>query len=326
MNKVLIVGAHGFVGSHLFWRLIETPSVDCIVTFDKAHKGYPTGSRYFTDPRRQNVSHLDVQGDVHNLEQLTHWMKGCDTVFHLAANADIAKAATDPSVDFTEGTMLTHNVLEAMRANEVKRLIYFSGSGVYGDNPFHAWEEDDGPLYPISPYGASKLASEAMICAYCHMLGMTARAFRFANLVGAGQTHGVGYDFLRKLKPNPYKLEILGDGTQSKSYLHINDALDAVLHINAQAESGYDVFNVATEDSLTVKDIAKMAAVTMGLIAGNWGNENFTIVTQPSPRGWKGDVPIIRMNCAKIHALGWRPKLNSSQAMLAALTDMKKEL
>src|SRR5205807_36886 len=155
-----------------------------------------------------------VRADLKDKHAVAEAMRGCEVVFHLAANPDIAKAVTQPDIDFWEGTYLTQNVIEAMRVTEARKIFYTSGSGVYGENPSVAFREDYGPCVPISTYGASKLACEALIASYCSMFGLYGRAFRFANVVGARQTHGVGYDFIRRLKADPTQLRILGDGSQ----------------------------------------------------------------------------------------------------------------
>ena len=161
---------------------------------------------------------------------------------------------------------------EAMRVNGVPKIFYASGSGVYGENPAVAFAEDYGPCLPISTYGASKLACEGLIAAYCHMFGMTGRAFRFANVVGPRQTHGVGYDFIRSLRTDPTKLRILGDGTQCKSYIHVDDVLAAVLMElrESDAPPAFDVVNVATDDYITVTEIADMACAACGLDPSSW--------------------------------------------------------
>lgn len=308
MKNVFIAGGGGFVGRNLVARLLRMPSIENILVYDRAQ---PTKH----NPIGGNVGYRI--GDVGDLAQLGFWMRGFDTVIHLASNADISRAVSDPGLDFREGTVLTHNILEAARLNNVKRLIYFSGSGIYGDDPWRCWSESDGPLEPISPYGASKLASEAMICAYSFMLGIAATVFRPANLVGPKQTHGVGFDFLRQLRTDPHHLTMLGDGTQQKSYLYIDDAITAVLHVAAQNQDGYDVFNLASEDRMTVNEIATQAALTMECQP--------EIHRGLGDRGWKGDVPQIRMDCSKLRAAGWSPKWNSTQAMRAALEAMKKD-
>jgi len=248
-------------------------------------------------------------------------MAGCDTVFHFAANPDIAKAVTQPDIDFWEGTYLTQNILEAMRLNGVRKIVYTSGSGVYGENPGVAFAEDYGPCIPISTYGASKLACEALIAAYCHMFELTGRVFRFANVVGPRQTHGVGYDFIRRLKTDPTHLRILGDGSQKKSYVHVEDVLAAIRLADERASGNYEVFNVATNDYITVAEIADLALEVSGLSPKDVKYE-FT----GGDRGWKGDVPVVRFNCSKIQALGWKAQRSSAEAVTAAMKAMLQEL
>lgn len=296
MRNIFVSGGAGFIGSHLTGRLLATPGVERVVIYDN----FSSGSRghlqgVLHDPRLRVI-----EADIKDLAKITIAMAGSDTVFHLAANPDIAKAVTQPDIDFWEGTYLAQNMLEAMRVNKVPRLLYMSGSGVYGENAGVAFAESYGPNKPISTYGASKLACEALICAYCHMFDFQARAFRFANVVGPRQTHGVGYDFVRRLKKDPTQLRILGDGLQSKSYIHVEDILAAVFLANEKCPERYDVFNVATGDYITVREIAGLAAEVCGLAPGSVRHD-FT----GGDRGWKGDVPVVRFDCAKIHALGW---------------------
>lgn len=318
MKSILIIGACGFVGSSLVRSLLAIESVERVHCFDNLSSGK---HHYLPYDLRINF----IQGDARYEDELTRVMQHTmpDTVFHLAANPDIAAAATNPSIDFENGTKLTKNVLEAMRVAGVRRLIYFSGSGVYGEAPRLAFREDYGPMLPISTYGASKLASEVLICSYCHMFGMTARAFRFANIVGPRQTHGVGYDFLRRLKKDTTQLRVLGDGSQTKSYIHVDDALRAVLNIEERMDAigGYDVFNVATDDQISVTQIAEMAACVMGLNPAAV-KLNYT----GGDRGWKGDVPVVRFDCSKLKARGWQAQHGSKDAMWLALSAMREEL
>jgi UDP-glucose 4-epimerase len=242
-------------------------------------------------------------------------MAGVDVVFHLASNPDIARAVREPDVDFWEGTYLTQNVLEAMRQNGVPRLLYSSGSGVYGDTGTQAVVETYSPMRPISTYGASKLAGEALICAYCHMFDMHALAFRFANVVGPRQTHGVAYDFVLRLLRDPTRLQILGDGSQSKSYIHVDDVLDAILFLYDRGWQGFDVFNVATQDYVTVRDIADLVVRQLGLSQVEF---SFT----GGDRGWKGDVPVVRFDTNKLRALGWANRRSSREALLASVDSL----
>jgi nucleoside-diphosphate-sugar epimerase len=193
-------------------------------------------------------------------------LEGVDVVVHLASNPDIARAVTEPEIDFSSGTLLTNSVVEAARTQGVNTIVYASGSGVYGDLGDLEIPEDHGPLRPVSTYGASKLAGEALVRAYAHMFGLRGRAFRFANVVGPRQTHGVGYDFLNKLAGDPTRLEILGDGRQSKCYIAIADVLDAILGvIDEPGDLPYEVFNVSTDDALSVDEIAAAACRASGL-------------------------------------------------------------
>ncbi len=262
-----------------------------------------------------------VEADLKELGAVTSAMATCDTVFHLAANPDIARAVTQPNIDFWEGTYLTQNVLEAMRVNGVRKIFYTSGSGVYGENPAVAFAEDYGPCVPISTYGASKLACEGLIAAYCHMFELVGRAFRFANVVGPRQTHGVGYDFVRRLKADPTQLRIPGDGTQKKSYVHVEDILAAIRIADERATDRYTVFNVATDDYITVSEIADLAVKVSGLAPGETKYQ-FT----GGDRGWKGDVPVVRFDCSKIKALGWKAERSSAEAVTDAMKAMIEEL
>ncbi len=316
-RAVFVSGGAGFIGSDVVASLLLEKAIERVVVFDNFTSGGLSHlDASITDPRV-----AVVKADLKNLDAVVAAMRDCDTVFHLAANPDIAKAVTQPDIDFWEGTYLTQNVLEAMRLNGVRNIFYTSGSGVYGEDPEVAFAEDYGPCIPVSTYGASKLASEALVAAYCHMFGLVGRAFRFANVVGARQTHGVGYDFVRRLKADPTRLRILGDGTQSKSYVHVEDVLAAIQCAGERAAGRYDFFNVATDDYITVREIADLAVNVSGLDPGETKYE-FT----GGDRGWKGDVPVVRFDCSKIKALGWKAKRSSAEAVTDAMKAMREEL
>ena len=281
----------------------------------------------FTSGREWHLAHhadderLTVhRGNVKDLEALTNAMKGHDVVVHLASNPDIARAMTEPAVDFDEGTLLTHHVVEAMRRSETPSVLYASGSGIYGDLGELEIDEDWGPLVPISTYGASKLAGEALISAYSFMFGLTGRVFRFGNVVGPRQTHGVGFDFVRRLLEDPTRLSILGDGRQSKSYIHVDDVVDAVLLAHRRATGDYEAFNVATGDYITVAEIADLAAEIVGLDPADVRYE-YT----GGARGWRGDVPVVRLNTDRIRRLGWQNSRSSREALHDSMLALVEE-
>jgi UDP-glucose 4-epimerase len=319
--NIFIAGGAGFVGSHIVKKLIKKANISSIIVFDNFSSGTLNHLKnVISDPRLKIIT-----GDIKNLDFLKESMSKIDLVIHCAANPDIAKAVTQPDIDFWEGTYLTQNILEAMRINNVKDILYTSGSGVYGEQPNIEFKESYGPCFPISTYGASKLACEALISSYCHMFGIKGRAFRFANVVGPKQTHGVGFDFIRRLRQDSSQLRILGDGTQSKSYIYVDDVIDAMLLVyeNSKSESAarYDIFNVATDDYITVTDIAYIATNIAGL-----SKESVNYQYTGGDRGWKGDVPKVLFDVSKIKKLGWRASKTSFQAIEASITSMYQEL
>jgi UDP-glucose 4-epimerase len=315
--KTFVTGGAGFIGSHLVSRLLKSERAERVVVYDNFTSGQRSYLQALTSDRRLSV----VEADLKDAGRVREAMVGCDTIFHLAANPDIAKAITQPDIDFWEGTYLTQNVLEAMRQTRATRIFYTSGSGVYGEDPAVDFPESYGPCIPISTYGASKLASESLIAAYCHMFGLVARVFRFANVVGPRQTHGVGYDFIRRLKSDSTALRILGDGTQKKSYVHVDDVLEAIFLVAANAIKPYEVFNVATDDYVTVRQIADLAVAIAGLRP-----DEVRYDFAGGDRGWKGDVPIVRFDCSKIKALGWRNRRSSAEALSDAMDAMRREI
>lgn len=265
-----------------------------------------------------SLAHLDgildnprlqiVEADLQDIDRVIAAMEGCEHIYLFAANPDIAAAVTKPTIDFWQGTYLTLNVIEAARITGVPRLTYASGSGVYGDRGDQLVDEEFGPLIPVSTYGASKLGSEAMLAAYVHMFGIDAVVFRFANVVGARQTHGVTFDFVRHLVDDPTRLRILGDGRQSKSYIHVSDVVAAMLLATDRGWSGFEVFNAGTGDYVTVTEIAELVTEHMGLT-------DVRFEYTGGARGWQGDVPIVRFRSDKLEALGWRCAYTSIDAL-----------
>ncbi|NQW02285.1 MAG: NAD-dependent epimerase/dehydratase family protein [Rhodospirillales bacterium] len=313
----IIVGGAGFIGSHFIDRLLADSQVSKVTIYDNFSSGREWHYAHHVNDTRFAV----VRADVHDLAPLQAAVKDHDVCILLAANPDIAAAVEDPDIDFREGTMLTRNVLEAMRQSDCRQLLYASGSGVYGDFGSQEMAEDHGGARPISTYGASKLACEALISAYCHMFGLTARCFRFGNVIGPRQTHGVGYDFVRKLRTDPARLEILGDGKQSKSYIHVDDTVNAVLVAHAECSDGFNVFNAATGDYITVAEIADLAVEALGL-----DHSKVVYEFTGGDRGWKGDVPVVRLNCDRLQGLGWRCQNSTRQAMRRSLKALVDDL
>jgi len=323
-QSFIIVGGAGFIGSHFCDRLLGAEGGAARVTlYDNFSSGREWHfAQHASDPRLRVV-----RGNAEDTAALAAAMQGHDVVIHLASNPDIARAATEPTIDFTQGTALTQSVVEAMRTSSAKRILYASGSGVYGDLGTHEAAEDHGPLVPVSTYGASKLAGEALIASYTAMFGVTGCVFRFGNVVGPRQTHGVGLDFARRLLQaaaagdQPIALRILGDGTQSKSYIHVEDVVRAVVTAQEKTAARFATYNVATGDYITVREIAELAVECVGLAPGSV-RFDFT----GGDRGWKGDVPIVRLNTDRIKTLGWRCERPSREALRQSLLAMIPEL
>jgi UDP-glucose 4-epimerase len=311
--KYFITGGAGFIGSHMVDRLLATKSNE-VVVFDNFCSGRRSYlSHHVNDPHLQIVA-----GDMLELDAVKRAIRGCDFVFHFAANPDIAKSMVQTDLDLQQTVISTYNLLEAMRLNGVAKIAYSSGSGVYGDVDLTDAAEDFGPLLPISMYGASKLGAEGIISAFSHMFDLQAWIYRFANVVGARQTHGVGFDFIAKLREDRNRLKILGDGKQSKSYIHVSDVIEAMFHVIQRATDTVNVFNVATDDYITVNDIARLVVEEIG-----YAGVRFEYTG--GSRGWKGDVPVVRFDLRKIHSLGWRARYNSEEALRRSIREMLED-
>lgn len=311
-KRFVLVGGAGFIGSHFVDALLNHKSSEKVTIVDN----FSTGKAWHYASHQYDNRLSIIHADAKNSESLDKAIVGHDVVLHFASNSDISQAVTNPSIDFTEGICLTYHVLESARKTGVKRILYFSGSGVYGDVGDLECFEDQVSLQPVSPYGASKLAGEAFISSYCHMFGMSACVFRFGNVVGPRQTHGVGYDFIRKLLVNNVTLNILGNGMQSKSYIYVDDVVNAVLLANEKLTTSYEVYNVATGDYISVLDIAHLTVQCMGF------SHKVDFQYTGGDRGWNGDVPIVRLNTDKIRSLGWRPTYNSAESIKASVLAM----
>ena len=316
-RRWFIVGGAGFIGSHFTRRLLGPEDAAHVTIYDN----FSSGQWWHLDEVRDDPRLDVVQADVKELDVLTKAMEGSDVVIHLASNPDISRAVNEPDIDFWEGTFLTNQVVEAMRRSGTPKILYASGSGVYGDLGTLEAAEDHGPLVPTSTYGASKLAGEALIASYSYMFDLAGCAFRFGNVVGPNQTHGVGFDFVRRLRSDPTQLPILGDGSQSKSYIHVHDVIEAVLTADRAVSTGFRPFNVATGDYITVTEIADIACGAVGLDPAAV-RYDYT----GGDRGWKGDVPIVRLDTSRIRSLGWTCSKLSGQALEASINSMIEEL
>jgi len=306
--KYFITGGVGFIGSHMVDALIDKGQV---TVYDNLSSGKLEFIREHLDKPNLHF----VEGDCGDLKHLKQAMVGHDLAIHYASNPDIARGFFETDLDIKEGTILTYNVLEAMRSSGVGRILYTSGSGIYGDVGTTPTPEEFGPLLPISFYGASKLACEGLISAFCYQFDMRGYILRMGNVVGRRQTHGVGFDFINKLKADPGRLEILGDGTQQKSYVHVSDVINAHLFVAENTSDVVNVFNLATDDTLDVTSIAHIVLEEMGL-------QGAQLAYTGGDRGWKGDVPQVRLPAEKLKALGWRCGHNSMQAVRRSVREM----
>jgi UDP-glucose 4-epimerase len=305
--RILVSGGAGFIGSHLCDRLLGLgASVWCV---DNLHLG-----------RRRNIAHLDGNTRFHFIELDVLDRPALNTlfaqarfeeVFHLAANSDIAAGVADPELDLRLNHLTTTTVLETMRAHQVRRLFFASTSAIFGDTGA-ILHEDFAPLQPISFYGASKLAAEGYVSVYAHLFDIKAVVLRFPNVVGERATHGVIYDFLRKLEKNPDELEVLGDGNQIKPYLYVADLIDAILVAWEKSPSPLAVYHAAGIGSTSVREIA-------AIVAAAKGTPSTQIRYTGGDRGWPGDVPKFRYDISRLQALGWQPHRHSTEAVRFAV-------
>ena len=305
ISQAFITGGAGFIGSTLADRLL---SLGIRVTvYDNLCTGLPE----FLDGARRQPGFSFVQGDLLDEAALTAAMKGADFVFHLAANADVRFGTEHPRKDLEQNTIATYNVLEAMRANGVRRIAFSSTGSVYGEMPVIPTPEDAPFPIQTSLYGASKVAGEGLIAAYCEGFGFQGLIFRFVSILGERYTHGHIFDFYRKLLDDPTVLPVLGNGSQRKSYLYVQDCIDAILTAAAKVTDKVAVFNLGTEEYVQVND--SIAAIT-----GHLGLTPRLAYTG-GDRGWIGDNPFIFLQTKKIQALGWQPKLTIRQGIIRTL-------
>jgi UDP-glucose 4-epimerase len=311
-ERYFVTGGAGFIGSHLVDRLLAEGYE--VTAYDKLALGR---SEWLERVLRNSRFSL-AQADMLDLDALTSAMGGHEVVCHLGANTDIPGGAANPQLDLKNCTIATSNVLEAMAASGIRKLIFASSAAVYGETPVRPTPEDVGPLLPISPYGAAKLACEGLISAYCHLHAIQAWMFRFANVVGGRMGHGVIFDFVRKLQKDPHVLEILGDGEQKKNFFLVDDCVDGMLFAFRHAQEPCGVFNLGSESSLRVTDVARITVEEMGL-----SDTEFRYTG--GQRGWPGDVPIYVHDVSKMRGLGWAAKHSAVEAVRIAVKRLTAE-
>jgi UDP-glucose 4-epimerase len=308
--KILVTGAAGFIGSHLTDKLLSLNYK--VVGFDNLS----AGSKINLKDAMKDSRFSFVKGDLLDRRRTRRALGDCSLIFHLAADPEVRVGEENPERHFKQNLLATYNLLDAVRRRGTPtRLVFASTSTVYGEASIIPTPEDYGPLLPISTYGATKLGCEALAASFTQIAPLNVAIFRFANVVGGRSRHGVIYDFTVKLKRNPKELEILGDGTQSKSYLHIDDCVEGFL---MPLEGGFwrntvELLNIGSEDQINVLRLARVVTETMGL-----KDVTFKTTQPPGGRAWPGDVKVMQLEVSKIKALGWACKQNSENAIRLA--------
>jgi UDP-glucose 4-epimerase len=301
----LVTGAAGFIGSTLVDRLLEDGHD--VVGFDN----FSTGQEQFTAGALRHPRYRLVRADLLDLEAIRAAMAGSEVVFHLAANADVRFGTDHPRRDLEQNAIATWNVLEAMRTQDVRRIAFSSTGSVYGEATIIPTPEDCPFPVQTSLYGASKVAAEGLVQAYCEGFGIKSCIFRFVSIMGERYTHGHVFDFYKQLLDHPGQLRVLGDGTQRKSYLYVQDCVDAILLAMERASTPVSIFNLGTDEYCQVTQSIQWICERLGLHP----KLEFT----GGDRGWIGDNPFIFLDCARMRALGWRPKLTIQQSVIRTL-------
>lgn len=306
--NVLVIGGAGFIGSFLCNELIKNG--ENVVAIDNLMRGKIQNLESVWNRKEFSFFEHDAN-DTAFLEKVLREKK-INYIFHLAANSDIQASATNPQIEFDCTAKTTWNILSSMMKCGVKNLFFASTSAVYGEPTGKKFSEND-ELNPISYYGSAKMASEAFIKSFAYMNNLNCLIFRFPNVIGPNLTHGVFYDFIDRLKKNPLELRVLGDGTQQKPYMHVQDLANCILSLYKE-NVGLNIYNVGVDSHTTVKTIAEMVVSEMGL-------KNCNIIYQNKNVGWKGDVPFFAYNLNKIHATGWKSSMSSDEAALRTIKE-----
>jgi len=311
--RILVTGGAGFVGSNLSERLLQEGH--SVTVFDDLSAGSVKFLRACEEFERFRF----VLGDLLEQAAIEDAMSGHEAVFHLAANSDIEQGRLQSDRDFRLGTIATFNVLDAMRVTGVRQLVFSSSSVIYGEPSVMPTPEAYGPLFPISLYGASKLACEGLISAFAHNYAIQSWIFRFANICGKHGTHGAIVDFIRKLHADPTRLEVLGDGRQAKPNLHVSECVGGMIYGWEHSHDQVNYFNLGCDGATSTDAIAAFVIEALGL-------SDVKIVHTGGARGWPGDVSQVRLDCAKLSTLGWVAKMTSDQAVARACRELATEL
>ena len=306
--KTFVTGGAGFIGSHLVDKLMQKGNI--VTVFDNLSSGDTKYIKHHLD----NPNFKFIEADLLDFKTVKKEIKNNDVVFHIAANPYVRLGEKQTRLDLEHGTIATYNVLESMRLNSIKKIVFSSSSVVYGETPDIDVLESYGPTFPISLYGAGKLGGEGLISSFCGTFGFQSWIFRFANIVGIRGTHGVIVDFIAKLKKNSYELEILGDGCQQKPYLYVTELVDGMLFGFEHSNEQMNLFNLGVDSNTNVKRIAEMVVEEMKL-------ENVKFNFTGGKRGWAGDVPRFQLSTEKMRTLGWRASLSSDDAVRKAIQD-----
>jgi len=308
--RIVVTGGAGFIASNLIPRLLKQGHD--VLAVDNLFLGKREHLEPFASNPKFRFVELDLVGREPTAELFASFKP--ERVWHLAANSDISFGTIHTDVDLKAGTIVTYNVLDAMRLCGTKEIIFSSSGAMYGEPTVMPTPENYGPLLPISLYAASKLACEGLITAYAHNYDMKAWIFRFGNIVGPNPTHGAIYDFVLKLAKDPSSLPVLGDGKQSKPYVYVEDCIDGIEFGQSHSSEEVNYFNLTVDGWTSVAQIAEATLRAMKL-------ENTPIVYSGGSRGWRGDIPTVRLDGSKIKKLGWAPKLTSHEAVDRAAAD-----
>ena len=314
MSNFAITGGTGYIGSNIAISLLKSNNYVKILDKESIE------NQSILEPYLEHPNLTFTQIDIKSTKKLTSELIDIDTVFHFSASADVALGRQNPTLDLNDGTIATSSVLESMRKNNIKKIIFPSSSTVYGFPKNIPTSENDGPCFPVSLYGASKLASEGLISAYCYLYGFQSWIFRFGNIIGKNVKRGVIIELFKKLKKNSSELDILGDGNQIKDYIYINDCVDAILFAFKNSNDKINYFNLSTGEQLSVKELVEILLTSLDLkntklnYAGGIPGWN--------GGGWPGDVNLIHYDISKILSLGWKPELTSKEAVKLAIKDL----